>query len=169
MSHAPPPAAGGSMARYTRVKVLGQGSYGRAILVKEAASDKLFVIKEVDLSKGSHRDEALKEVQFMSVLCQHPYIVELKEWFEDRAAKKLYIVMRYCDAGDLSNKVQNQKRKGAGGALLPEAQVLHLFVQICLGLKHIHDRKILYRCAVGVHESECWMRRARVVVFLLFL
>jgi NIMA (never in mitosis gene a)-related kinase len=135
-----PPSSGGSMARYQRVKVLGQGSYGRAILVKETAGQRLFVIKEVDLSRGSQRDEALREVQFMSVLCQHPYIVELKEWFEDRPAKKLYIVMRYCDGGDLSSKVQKRR-----GVLLPESQVLHLFIQICLGLKHIHDRKILYR------------------------
>jgi serine/threonine protein kinase len=91
MSAAPPPS-GSSMAKYTRIKVIGQGSYGRAILVKDAAG-KLFVIKEVDLARGS-RDEALKEVQFMSVLCQHPYIVELREWFEDRPGKKLYIVMR---------------------------------------------------------------------------
>lgn len=80
----------------------------------------------------------------MSVLCQHPYIVELKEYFEDRVAKKLYIVMRYCDGGDLSGKVQKRK-----GQLFPESQVLHYFVQICLGLKHIHDRKILYRCVVS--------------------
>ncbi|XP_022786792.1 serine/threonine-protein kinase Nek5-like [Stylophora pistillata] len=28
---------------------------------------------------------------------------------------------------------------------LPEDQVLDYFVQICLGLKHVHDRKILHR------------------------
>jgi NIMA (never in mitosis gene a)-related kinase len=97
--------------------------------------------RQVDLSsKESQREEALKEVQFLSVLCQHPNIVELKEWFEDRAAKKLFIVMRYCDAGDLSSKVSKRK-----GVHFSEATVLHYFVQICLGLKHIHDRKILYR------------------------
>ncbi len=151
-----------SIAKYQRVKVIGQGSYGRAILVKDKNSN-LFVIKEVltlewrdwfgrsqawllssrqvDLSsKESQREEALKEVQFLSVLCQHPNIVELKEWFEDRAAKKLFIVMRYCDAGDLSSKVSKRK-----GVHFSEATVLHYFVQICLGLKHIHDRKILYR------------------------
>jgi serine/threonine protein kinase len=64
----------------------------------------------------------------MSVLCQHPNIVELKEWFEDRAAQKLFIVMRYCDAGDLANKVQKRK-----GVLFSEKEVLHYFVQIVLG------------------------------------
>ncbi len=40
-----------------------------------------------------------------------------------------------------------QKRRGV---LLPEKTVLHYFIQICLGLKHIHDRKILYRFAQTV-------------------
>ena len=32
-----------------------------------------------------------------------------------------------------------------GGALFPESQVIQWFVQIVLGLKHIHDRRILHR------------------------
>lgn len=48
--------------------------------------------------------------------------------------------MKYCDRGDLASKISKRN-----GSLLPECDVLHYFVQICLGLKHIHDRKILYR------------------------
>ena len=32
--------------------------------------------------------------------------------------------------------------KGRRGQLLPESQVVALFIQICLALKHIHDRKV---------------------------
>ena len=31
------------------------------------------------------------------------------------------------------------------GRRLPEEAILDLFVQICLALKHVHDRKILHR------------------------
>ena len=31
------------------------------------------------------------------------------------------------------------------GRLLPESQILDWFVQLCLALKHVHDRKILHR------------------------
>lgn len=35
--------------------------------------------------------------------------------------------------------------KGRRGKLIPESQVLHIFVQISLAMKHVHDRKILHR------------------------
>ncbi|XP_008933688.1 PREDICTED: serine/threonine-protein kinase Nek1, partial [Merops nubicus] len=52
----------------------------------------------------------------------------------------LYIVMDYCEGGDLFKKINAQK-----GVLFSEDQILDWFVQICLALKHIHDRKILHR------------------------
>jgi NIMA (never in mitosis gene a)-related kinase len=48
--------------------------------------------------------------------------------------------MDYADGGDLGNKLSTRR-----GRLLPEAQVLDWFVQICLAMKHVHDRKILHR------------------------
>ncbi len=42
--------------------------------------------------------------------------------------------------GDLSKKVSEGKL-----APLEEEQILDWFTQICLGLKHVHDRKILHR------------------------
>lgn len=48
--------------------------------------------------------------------------------------------MDYADGGDLQNKIQERK-----GKLFPEDLVLNWFVQICLGIKHIHDRKVLHR------------------------
>lgn len=50
---------------------------------------------------------------------------------------KLCIVMEYADGGDLEKLL-----KGRGGSLLPESQVVALLIQICLALKHIHDRKV---------------------------
>ncbi|TRZ01695.1 hypothetical protein DNTS_006527 [Danionella cerebrum] len=52
----------------------------------------------------------------------------------------LYIVMDYCEGGDLFKKINNQR-----GTLFREEQILDWFVQICLALKHVHDRKILHR------------------------
>ncbi|ROL48936.1 Serine/threonine-protein kinase Nek5 [Anabarilius grahami] len=52
----------------------------------------------------------------------------------------LYILMEYCDAGDLMNRIKMQR-----GKPFTEQQIVDWFVQICLGLKHIHDRKVLHR------------------------
>lgn len=69
---------------------------------------------------------------------KHPNIVAYQESFEDGGS--LYIAMDYCDGGDLYKKISEQK-----GKLFTEDQVLNWFVQISLGLKHVHDRKILHR------------------------
>ena len=56
---------------------------------------------------------------------------------------KLYIVMEYADGGDLSQRVT--ALKAARGSFMSEDEALNLFVQICLALKHMHDRRILHR------------------------
>lgn len=48
--------------------------------------------------------------------------------------------MDFCDGGDLSKKILEHK-----GRNIPENQVLDWFTQICLALKHVHDRKIVHR------------------------
>lgn len=52
----------------------------------------------------------------------------------------LFIVMDFCDGGDLHSRVQAQR-----GILFNEDQILDWFVQITLALKHVHDRKVLHR------------------------
>jgi len=49
--------------------------------------------------------------------------------------------MDYADGGDLAQKISLRKGKG----YFKEHQILDYFVQICLAMKHIHDRKVLHR------------------------
>jgi serine/threonine protein kinase len=46
-------------------------------------------------------------------------------------------VMEYADGGDLS-----QALKARAGKLMTEDAIIDWFVQMCLGLKHIHDKKV---------------------------
>ena len=48
--------------------------------------------------------------------------------------------MDYADGGDLSMKIREQN-----GKFFPENKILDWFTQVCLAIKHIHDRKILHR------------------------
>ncbi|XP_078369290.1 serine/threonine-protein kinase Nek1-like isoform X1 [Oculina patagonica] len=127
------------MDRYVRVKKIGEGSFGKALLVKKKTDGKQYVIKEISISKMSpkEREESRKEVKVLAQL-KHPNIVSYQESFEENG--NLYIVMDYCEAGDLYKRINSQR-----GIQLPEEQVLDYFVQICLALKHVHDRKILHR------------------------
>lgn len=52
--------------------------------------------------------------------------------------------MDFADGGDLQQKCKDQR-----GKPFAEAQILDWFTQICLGMKHIHDRKIIHRDLKG--------------------
>ncbi|KAH0789248.1 CAMK family protein kinase [Histomonas meleagridis] len=118
--------------------LIGEGSYGKIQLCEEKATDQLIVIKEISLLNRTAKEieETQKETKILSLL-HHPNIVAYKGSFiEDN---KLYIMMEYVDGGDLGQKIKNAT------APFEESQILNWFVQICLAIKHIHDRKIIHR------------------------
>ncbi|XP_045906162.1 serine/threonine-protein kinase Nek1 isoform X1 [Micropterus dolomieu] len=127
------------MDKYEKVKKIGEGSFGKAVLVKSKEDGHQYVIKEIGISgmSSKERQESRREVAVLANM-SHPNIVQYKESFEEGGC--LYIVMDYCEGGDLFKKINSQK-----GVLFSEEQILDWFVQICLALKHVHDRKILHR------------------------
>ncbi|XP_075716375.1 serine/threonine-protein kinase Nek1 isoform X2 [Rhinoderma darwinii] len=127
------------MNKYVRVRKIGEGSFGKAILVKSKEDGKQYVIKEIGISKMSNkeREESRREVAVLANM-KHPNIVQYRESFEESGC--LYIVMDYCEGGDLFKRINTQK-----GVLFSEDQILDWFVQLCLALKHVHERKILHR------------------------
>lgn len=93
------------------------------------------------------QDDAKKEAKFMQHLA-HPNIIAFHETFFKRNKKTLCIVMEYIDGGDLDGLIEKQKKamkaRGEDGYFTVD-KVLNMFTQVALGLKHLHDRKILHR------------------------
>jgi NIMA (never in mitosis gene a)-related kinase len=130
------------MDKYKTLKVLGQGSFGKALLVCDKRNRKRkFVVKEVVIGHLSVADKAKAEAE-AEVLKQmkHSNIIAYVESFTERS--NLYIVMDFADGGDLSDKIK-EKKKGAGR--FSEDEVMAIFVQMCLALKHIHQKNVLHR------------------------
>jgi len=126
---------------YERLHLLGKGNMGSATLVRDKESDELYVLKEVDMTGFSESDvrHTQSEVRVL-VSAGHPNIVRHKESWVD--GDNVVIVMEYCDGGDLETLMREQRRRGQ---YFKERVILDFFVQICLALKHLHDRKILHR------------------------
>jgi len=129
------------MENYRKIKVIGKGNFGHAILAINVKDRKNYILKLIDVSKmdRKQKEEALNEVHVLKVM-KHPYIVTYRESFMEK--KYLCIVMDYADGGDMYSKIAKQKQNGQG---FSEEQVLDWFVQICMGIKHVHDKKILHR------------------------
>uniref|UniRef100_A0A2K6QBK4 Serine/threonine-protein kinase Nek4 n=1 Tax=Rhinopithecus roxellana TaxID=61622 RepID=A0A2K6QBK4_RHIRO len=125
---------------YCYLRVVGKGSYGEVTLVKHRRDGKQYVIKKLNLRNASSRERraAEQEAQLLSQL-KHPNIVTYKESWEGGDGL-LYIVMGFCEGGDLYRKLKEQK-----GQLLPENQVVEWFVQIAMALQYLHEKHILHR------------------------
>ncbi|KAI6077125.1 Serine/threonine-protein kinase Nek4 isoform X2 [Aix galericulata] len=116
------------LAAYCFLRAVGKGSYGE------------YVIKKLNLKNASIRERkaAEQEAQLLSQL-KHPNIVAYRESWQGEDGL-LYIVMGFCEGGDLYHKLKEQK-----GKLLPESQVVEWFVQIAMALQYLHEKHILHR------------------------
>ncbi|XP_016114322.1 serine/threonine-protein kinase Nek4-like [Sinocyclocheilus grahami] len=128
------------MDSYLFVRVVGKGSYGEVNLVRHRSDRKQYVIKKLNLRTSSRRERraAEQEAQLLSQL-KHPNIVTYRESWEGEDCQ-LYIVMGFCEGGDLYHRLKQQK-----GELLPERQVVEWFVQIAMALQYLHEKHILHR------------------------
>ena len=84
------------------------------------------------------RKDALREAKILEAF-DHPNIIRFREVYKTRKGK-LCIVMDYADGGDLTAAIKGQR-----GRFFPEEKIVDWFVQMCLAIKHVHDRKVLHR------------------------
>ncbi|PAA64197.1 hypothetical protein BOX15_Mlig019498g2, partial [Macrostomum lignano] len=124
---------------YEPIRRIGEGAYGKAILVRKKSNNQRCVIKEVMLSRmrsQRERESAKQEVELLKQF-DHPSIVRYLDSFIE--AGSLHIVMEFCDGGDLSSKISAQRSP------FPEEQVVEWFAQMCLALKYVHDKHVIHR------------------------
>ena len=132
--------------RYRRIKVVGKGSFGEAVLVRSREDGKRYIAKTIDCSQMTEKDkqDVYREIQILAEV-NHPNIVKFKENYEE--GNMLWIVMEYADGGDLGYRIKEQRKKAtdSGPVYFDEQLIMMWFLQICMALKHLHDSHILHR------------------------
>jgi NIMA (never in mitosis gene a)-related kinase len=82
----------------------------------------------------------MTEIAVLASIPAHPNVISFKEsWVTDQT---LSMVMELADAGDLKQAIKRQRKSGK---YFSEVQVMSLFAQLALAIKHIHSRNILHR------------------------
>ncbi|KAK7882933.1 hypothetical protein WMY93_029107 [Mugilogobius chulae] len=71
-----------SMEKYSIVKIIGEGSFGRALLVHCKNSEQKYVLKEIQLPQNSKCEKTRREAVLLSKM-RHTNIVAFREAFED--------------------------------------------------------------------------------------
>lgn len=128
---------------YEIISILGQGSFGKVFKVRRKSKrylDDSFicVMKIIPVSQLDQNSQAdsLNEVKILSSL-DNIYIVKYFESFVEE--NNLYIIMEYCEKGDVSKLIRSRTQ------LFKESKIWEIFLQICLGLEYLHSKKILHR------------------------
>ena len=144
------------MEKYDILKKLGQGTYGTVYLCTVKATGRQCVMKRMLLRSLSDKERASAH-QEAEVLRQlsHPNIVAYIDALSTRV--KLYLIMQYCDGGDLEQKINAHKQAGTHVA---EAQLLDWFVQMALALQYLHESRILHR---DLKTANIFLTRANIV------
>ncbi|KAF7668217.1 hypothetical protein LDENG_00026080 [Lucifuga dentata] len=127
-----------SMERYKLQKVIGEGSFGRALLVRCKIGQETYVLKEIQLPKNQSKLENCRREAVLLSRMKHSNIVAFREAFE--AGDLLCIVMEYCSGGDLLQRIQKQK-----ATQFPVDDIFRWFAQMCAGTMHVHDKRALHR------------------------
>ncbi|XP_044300248.1 serine/threonine-protein kinase Nek3 isoform X2 [Varanus komodoensis] len=97
------------MEKYSMLMVLGEGSFGRVLLVQHKNRCQKYALKEIRLPESVFDTEKSWNECILLAKMKHPNIVTYAESF--KADGHLYIVMEYCDDGDLMQKIKLQKGK----------------------------------------------------------
>ena len=129
---------------YNRIKLIGEGSFGEVYLVEDIKTKKQYVLKTIKLNglNENQYNDALKEALIIKNL-DHPNIIKLYEAFINKYPRKnLNLITEFADGGDLSDKINKMKERQKH---LSEDLILDYFIQICLALYHLHNKKIIHR------------------------
>ncbi|CCI49227.1 hypothetical protein ABG067_004472 [Albugo candida] len=127
------------MEAYEQVRVIGKGSFGVVTEIIRKSDGKVLVWKEVNYGAMSEKEKQLivSEVNILREL-RHPHIVRYLDRVIDKQAMKIYIVMEYCEGGDLSQFIKRKKREGS---FIEEDFIWHVFTHIYLALRECHRHR----------------------------
>ena len=84
--------------KYAKLELIGEGTFGRAWLVRKKDTQKKYVVKEVRVQgmSDAEKDQTLIEVKALAK-CKHVNVIRYREAYVETG--HLCIVMEYADGG----------------------------------------------------------------------
>jgi len=124
---------------YVELESIGRGSFGEVKKVRRRSDQKTLVCKVLSYGSMSEKEKQLvvSEVNILREL-RHPNIVRYFDRVIDKTSAKIYIVMEYCEGGDLGQCI---KRKRAKREYFEESRVWRALSQLLLAFEECHYRK----------------------------
>lgn len=129
------------VGNYTMFRELGKGQFGVVYLAKKNGTEDLYAVKQMNRHKIENNDilsGLLKtEVSVMHNI-KHPNILHLFEFME--SSNSYYLVIDYCDSGDLEEHMKKTSKDGFN-----EELTVYYLKQIMNGFQELRKNKIMHR------------------------
>jgi len=127
------------MENYEVISNIGKGSFGLVSKVQRKSDGKTLVWKEMDYGKMTEKEkqQLVAEVNILRDL-NHPHIVRYYDRIIDKKKTKIYLIMEYCEGGDMRTLLRKCKKDKD---YIAEDVIWKIFTQILLALNECHNRK----------------------------
>jgi NIMA (never in mitosis gene a)-related kinase len=106
------------IARYSKISILGKGSFGTVYLVRHNVEKTKWALKKIKLHNvpKAEKEATQMELKLLQTL-RHPGIVGYKESFEvnkGTSRHALCIVLQLCDGGELAQYLERVSARLGG-------------------------------------------------------
>ncbi|CAN8179232.1 unnamed protein product [Coccothraustes coccothraustes] len=132
------PRSKASMEDFDYLKLLGKGTFGKVILVREKSSGRHYAMKILRKEVVIAKDEVAHTVTESRVLqsSRHPFLTALKYAFQ--TSDRLCFVMEYANGGELFFHLSRER-------VFPEPRARFYGAEIVSALQYLHSRDVVYR------------------------
>ena len=125
---------------YTKIKLLGKGTFGEVYLVKHNKTGVIRALKIIDKNNLILNGEELSDKEILNEInilkkIDHPNIMKIFEFYITETTYSL--ILEFCEGGDLDDFVF--------GNQLSEFQIIYIMYQIFSAMNYCHKMKILHR------------------------
>ncbi|CAL2052055.1 unnamed protein product [Caenorhabditis brenneri] len=127
-----------TQSKFSLVRTLGKGAFGKVFLIKNTVNGKLMVAKQFPVQDENKNRAVEKEYQIQQNLSKTGHLHVVKAIGMRNPPKFLYIFLEYVDGGNLAKKIK------PNFGMKPE-QAKHYFRQILDGLQFIHGNGYVHR------------------------
>lgn len=90
------------MDKYEVLQVIGKGSFGQVTKIRRREDGRILVWKEINYGRMNEKEkkQLVAEVNILREL-KHPNIVRYCDRIIDKSRSSIYIVMEFCEGGDI--------------------------------------------------------------------
>ena len=120
-----------NLSNYQNKGKLGEGGYGKVFKVLNKVDNKYYAMKIISNLKELKIDlKTLETINHENIVKYYYSFIQKDNSFEQE--EKAYIIMEYCDNGDLRKFIENHKKSEK---LINQNIILKILLDICNGLK----------------------------------